>query len=195
MEPTTGLRKESSMNLRNSIFATAFATAILASTALGGAAQTASSSVTITSGTFSASLSATNFGNLPYSLNDQYARNGSIALNVTDLTGDGGGWQVTVDVTDFVGQTRAAEVIPVENLELSGDYSIVTTDDNSQPVSMANMPLVPGVVGGPEIVWVAQPGFGQGSYVLRMTADLLVEGRTTAQTYTSTGTVAIVAGP
>jgi hypothetical protein len=189
----TNAKGNTSMKLRNTLISLAAAATLMGSVAMTVTAQTASSSVTITSGTFNASLSATNFGNLPYSLMDQWARSGTIALNVTDLTGDAGGWQVTVDITDFAGQTRATEVIASENLEITG-FTISTTDDNSQPVSLPNMMPVSGET-DPELVWGAQPGSGMGSYVLTMTADLLIPGQTTAQTYTSTGNVTIVTGP
>jgi hypothetical protein len=181
------------VKFRNALIALATAATLMGSGAMSTSAQTATSSVTITSGTFSASLSATNFGNLPYSFSDQWARNGAIALNVTDLTGDAGGWQVTVTISDFIGQTRSAEVIPSENLNIT-DFTINPTDDSSQPVSTTNMTPVSAET-SPQLVWTADPGYGQGSYVLNMSADLLVPGRTTAQTYTSTGTVTIVTGP
>jgi hypothetical protein len=181
------------MKLRNTLIALATAATLIGSGGMAASAQTASSSVTIFSGTFSASLSATNFGNLPYSFADQWARNGSIALNVTDLTGDAGGWEVSVTISDFVGQTRTDEAIPSANLEITG-FGIKATDDNSQVVSEANMLPVQSET-APQLVWKADRGYGQGSYVLNMSADLLIPGRTTAQTYTSTGTVAIVTGP
>lgn len=182
------------MNLRTTIVSLAAAATLLGTAVLGTAAQsTATSSVTIGGGNFTASLSATNFGNLPYSFNDQYARNGNIALVVTDMTGDASGWQVTVDITDFIGDTRPTESIPSENLEITG-YSVTLGADGSQPYSAANMP-VSYVEADPELTWTAQPGYGQGSYILTMTGDLLVPGLTTAQTYTSTGTVSIVSGP
>jgi hypothetical protein len=183
------------MKLRNTLIALAVTGTLMGSVAMTATAQTsATSSVTIGGGNFSASMSASNFGSLPYSLTDQFARNGNLSLNVTDLTGDAGGWQVAVNVTDFVGQTRSAEVIPVANLSMTNAVMSVATD-GSQPVT-AGMRMTPSTTGdGPEFVWIADPGSGQGSYVLSMTADLMVPGRTTVQTYMATGTVTIVTGP
>jgi hypothetical protein len=182
------------MNLRTSIISLVAGVTLIASTAIGASAQSSStSSVTIGGGNFSASISASNFGSLPYSFTDQTARNGSITLTVTDRTGDAGGWTVTVDVSNFVGNLRPAEFIPSQNLEITG-FTITEAADGSQPVSVANMMPVSGET-DPELTWTAAPGYGQGSYNLNMTADLLVPGLTTAQTYTSTGTLAIVAGP
>lgn len=186
------------MNLRNRIFATTAAVVLTASTALTGMAQdtnTSSSSVTIGAGAFTTSLTASNFVNLPYSLTDQFARGGSIILTVSDQTGDNDGWTVTVSLSDFVGQDRPAENIPSENLEITS-YTITEAADNSQPVSQPNMvPVTSEVEGQPQLTWTANPGYGAGAYRLNMIADLLIPGRTSAQTYTSTGTVAIVAGP
>jgi hypothetical protein len=123
------------------------------------------------------------------------ARNGSIRVTVSDQTGDAGGWTVTLDLSDFVGNLRPSEVIPSENLEVvPGGTTITIAADGSQPISPANMIPVYGEF-DPELTWTANPGYGQGSYNLNMTADLIIPGLTTAQTYTSTGTLAIVAGP
>lgn len=184
------------MNMRKKIVTTAAAIAIAASTALTGAAQTATdtSSITIGAGAFTVSLSASDFTNLPYSLEDQFARGGQINLIVNDQTGDNDGWTVTLTITDFVGQDRpGATDIPSENLVITG-YGITVAADGSQPVSEANMVPVTSEE-APQLTWTADPGYGAGAYNLNMTADLEVPGRTQAQTYTSTGTVNVVAGP
>lgn len=184
------------MKLRNILAGLAAVFVLMSMTAVGGSAQqTSSSSVTIGGGNFTASLSASNFASLPYSFTEQTARNGGITITVSDQTGDAGGWIITLDVTDFVGNLRPLEVIPAENLIMTG-FTITVAADGSQPVSLANMVPMPGVlVTDPDLTWTADPGYGQGSYNLNMTADLIVPGLTTAQTYTSTGTLAIVAGP
>lgn len=182
------------MNLRKSFVATVLGLGLIGSTALTGLAQdTATSSVTIGGGSFSASISASNFASLPYSLTNQYARNGSITLTVSDQTGDAAGWQITVKLTDFIGNTTPANVIESENLEIL-TYNIEAAADGSQPVSDGGLLVVTSET-APQLTWTAQPGFGQGSYNLTMIGDLLVPGRTTAQTYTSTGTLTIVTGP
>lgn len=184
------------MNLRRKIVTAAAAIAITASTALTGAAQTATdtSSVTIGAGAFTVSLSASNFADLPYSLLDQTTGGGQINLLVNDQTGDSGGWTVTLTLTDFVGQSRpGASDIPSENLDITG-FGITTATDGSQPVSEPNMTPVYGET-IPQLTWTADPGYGAGAYNLNMSANLLVPGRTQAQVYTSTGTVNVVTGP
>lgn len=184
------------MNIRKKIFTTAAAIAITASTALSGAAQTVTdtSSVTIGTGAFTVSFSASDFANLPYSLVDQYARGGQINLIVNDQTGDSGGWTVTMTISDFVGQSRPGVTdIPSENLEVMSS-SITVVTDGSQPVSAANMSPVPSET-APQLTWTANPGYGAGAYNLNMVADLLIPGGTQAQTYTATGTVNVVTGP
>jgi hypothetical protein len=84
-------------------------------------------------------------------------------------------------------------VIPSENLVITNVVMNIAAD-GSQPISAPNMTPVYGEF-DPELTWTAQPGYGQGSYSLNMTADLIVPGLTTAQTYTSTGTLVIVSGP
>lgn len=186
------------MNLRRKLLTTIAAIAITASTAFTAAAQTATdtSSVTVGAGAFTVSFSASNFADLPYALVDQYSRGGQINLIVNDQTGDNEGWTVTLTLTDFVGQSRPGVTdIPSENLEIVPEsISITTATDGSQPVSVENMtPVYRETV--PQLIWTANPGFGAGAYNLSMSADLLVPGRTQAQTYTATGTVNIVAGP
>lgn len=186
------------MNLRQKFVTAAAAIAITASTVLTGAAQTATdtSSVTVGAGAFTVSLSASDFADLPYRLTDQYTRGGQINLIVNDQTGDSNGWTVTLTLTDFVGQTRPGVTdIPSENLEILPDgVSITIATDGSQAVSLPNMTPVYGEV-APQLTWTANPGYGAGAYNLTMRADLLVPGRTQAQTYTSTGVVEVVAGP
>ena len=186
------------MSMRKKIVTTAAAIAIAASTALTGAAQTATdtSSVTVGAGAFTVSFSASDFADLPYSLVDQYSRGGQINLVVNDQTGDSGGWTVTLTITDFVGQSRPGVTdIPSENLEILPEgVAITIATDGSQAISAENMVPVYGET-SPQLTWTANPGYGAGAYRLTMSADLLVPGRTQAQTYTSTGTVAVVAGP
>lgn len=183
------------MTIRKKLVATVAALAITASTALTGAAQVSdTSSVTVGSGSFTVALSASDFATLPYSLTDQYARGGQIHLTVQDQTGSAAGWQVTMSLTNFIGQSRPAQTpIPSQNLEIVS-YDIAVATDGSQPISAPNMPVVYGET-VPQLVWTALPGYGQGGYTLNMTGDLLVPGRTEAQTYTSTGTVEVVTAP
>lgn len=184
------------MNLRASIISLVAGATLVASTAVGVSAQSSTtSSVTIGGGNFSASVSSSNFASLPYSFSDQTARNGTIRVTVSDQTGDAGGWSVTLDISDFVGNLRPSEIIPSENLEILTDETTITiAADGSQAISPANMIPVYGEF-DPELTWTANAGYGQGSYNLNMAADLLIPGLTTAQTYTSTGTLAIVTGP
>ena len=184
------------MNLRNTLISVAAAATLMGSVAKAAAAQsTATSSLTIGGGSFSASKSASNFGDLPFSLIDQYARNGSITLVVSDMTGDGNGWIVTLDISNFVGSDRPSEFIISDNLEIGPEVITVQTGaDGTAPWSAATMPIVYGE-SDPELTWPALPGYGAGSYILTMMADLLVPGQTTAQTYTSTGTVTATSAP
>lgn len=186
------------MNFGRKIVATMAAIAITASTALTGAAQTATdtSSVTVGAGAFTVSFSASDFVNLPYSLTDQYARGGNITILVNDQTGDNEGWTVTLTISDFVGEDRPGVTdIPAGNLEILPEtVTITTATDGSQPVSIENMTPVTSET-APQLTWTANPGFGAGAYNLNMGADLLVPGRAQAQTYTSTGVLNVVAGP
>ena len=182
------------MNIRKLAASACLAGVIAVSAALPGLAQdSATSSVTIGGGNFTASISASNFASLPYSLTDQTARGGILSVTVSDQTGDAAGWQITVTLSDFIGQTRPNEAIPSENLEITS-FAITVAADGSQPVSEPNMPVVYGET-LPQLTWSALSGYGQGAYNLNMVGDLLVPGRTTAQTYTSTGTLQIVSGP
>jgi hypothetical protein len=184
------------MNIRSTVVAVAGAVLLTASTALAGLAQTSStatSSVTINAGAFTASIAAANFAPVTYSFVDQTTSDGSLTVSVNDSTGDGNGWQVTVGIGDFVGQTRAAEVIEFENLSLD-NAAITATATGSQPVSTANMPVSYAAV-APQLTWTANTNYGQGAYDLDVEASLNVPGLTKVQTYTSTAMLTIVTGP
>lgn len=187
------------MNLRKKLLATVAAVVLTASTALTGVSQSQivsdTSSVTIGSGSFSTSLSASDFANLPYSLEEQRALGGSIVLTVNDQRGTAEGWTVTVTLTDFIGETRPDQFIPARNLEITS-ATITVAATGSQPVTETEMPFTTSEVPGqPQLIWTANPGYGQGAYHLNLTADLIIPGRTQAQTYTSIGTVNVVTAP
>jgi hypothetical protein len=189
------IQEYTTMNMRKKLITAAAVIAITASTALTGAGQTVTdtSSITIGSGAFTVSFSASDWANLPYSLVDQYSRAGQMNLLVNDQSGDNGGWTVTLSISDFVGQNRPGVTdIPAANL-LSTSSSITVVTDGSQPVTADMIPVTSETA--PQLTWTALPGAGAGAYNLNMVADLLVPGRTIAQTYTATGTVQVVAGP
>lgn len=184
------------MNLRKKLLATVAAVVLTASTALTGVSQSASdtSSVTIYQGNFSVSLSAANFNNVQYSLDQQLAENGSIDLNVNDSRGTGAGWKVPLSITDFIGETNNSQIIPVAGLEIDpASITVTTALPNSQPVVPEMTPVYNEAA--PQLTWSAPAGQGQGSYNLHMESDLIIPGRTQAQTYTATGTVNVVTAP
>lgn len=190
------------MKLRNSILATAFATVLLASTALTGLTQTEGSStatVAISSDPNQNFLAVTitnaSFGSKAYSFVDQTAV-GSLLVTATDSRGTATGWNVTLSASDFVSGPNTFDIhflslsAGTPNAVLSGG----TTGTMSGVNATSAAPVQETGTSTTKIL-AAGAGSGSGQYSLPMAGSLTIPGGTLVGNYASTVSVAIVSGP
>jgi hypothetical protein len=159
-------------------------------------ASTASVTQQITSGSMTASIDGGSMNDIAYSNNPQTTI-GQVHLAVSDASGSGQGWNVTVASSAFVygGTSTIGQNIP------AGNFSITTAGIPSyvagQAISATGGPLagVGGTLDTARKTIFANSGFGSGSYAQDLDLQLNVPAQSQAGTYTATLTVAIAVGP
>lgn len=139
-------------------------------------------------GTVSATISDVNFGQLTYSFEDQTAT-GTVTITATDDRGTAGGWNLTLQGTDF--NNGGTETFAITNLNLTAGTVTTTGGNGTAPVASANTPVTTTAAAA----LTAAPGTGDGSYSNAKDATLTVPGGTLVGTYTSTLTVEITEAP
>lgn len=185
------------MNIRKQIIAALGAMVLLGSTVAPSLADTTSgsgSSVVITGGVRSVSITGGDFGTQSYNLEDQ-TRTGSFTVAASDYTGSGDGWNVQIKGSGpFATNPANATSIPLGNLTIkhSSSNATVTGSDPVGPIvesaslsaSTSNQTLL-----------TAAAGDGEGAYQFEFGGStLLVPGQTRAGTYSTTITVEIGGG-
>jgi hypothetical protein len=121
-----------------------------------------------------------------------------MALTVTDSTGSGAGWKVTLLASDFVldGGDGSSD-IP------AGNFSITSADDPSRTAGQEvgpGGPMVPptspiGALDTERTVLEAGAGFGAGTYTQTLGVSLTIPARSQVGTYTGSLTATIAAAP
>ncbi len=172
-----------------------FATATLAVAAVATAATvtasgtvTGAGSVTLTSGTtatFAATLDGT----------DQTV-NYTVPLTIVDARGTGGGWNLTLTSTTFTTGTRTLATTASSLTAVTAGCTTGVTCTN--PTNAVTFPVAdPAGATAPAAVkfFNAAANTGMGSFTITPTIAVSVPGNSYAGTYSSTLTVAAVAGP
>jgi hypothetical protein len=115
------------------------------------------------------------------------------AFTVTDSRGNGVGWNVTVQASQFTNGSRALPLGSVSMPEPS--VAKATPQSTGLPTIMAGPYLIDGV-STIKIASAANDGSGEGSYVFTPgPLTLRVPAKTYAGTYTSTVTFSVISGP
>lgn len=159
-------------------------------------AANVTATVGVTAGTLSMSTSATPSGSVTLNGTDQNTSFG-IPLSVTDATGSGSGWNVTITSTQFSaggGKTLSTSASTITGVTSSCNASVTCTS----PTNAITYPLaVPAGSGPPTAVKLfnAAAATGMGGFLVTPTMQVAVPANTLAGSYTSTVTVAIVSGP
>lgn len=159
-------------------------------------AANVTATVGVTAGTLSMSTSATPSGSVTLNGTDQNTSFG-IPLSVTDATGSGAGWNVTITSTQFSaggGKTLSTSASTITGVVSACNASVTCTN----PTNAITYPLaVPAGAGPPTAVKLfnAAAATGMGGFTVTPTMQVAVPANTLAGSYTSTVTVAIVSGP
>lgn len=120
---------------------------------------------------------------------------GVIIVNVSDTRGTALGWEVTIKGTDFIKDDDSVGAnIPIENLGLAA-ASPLWIAGNLDHGSASGTPSVPHTLDSAAPIWGAPVGEGDGEYTAGFPATLSVPAGALVDTYVSTLTVEIAAGP
>jgi hypothetical protein len=128
----------------------------------------------------------------------------TLPITVTDATGSGAGWHLTITSTQFnTGGSPSIRLSPSASrmagvvAQCKAGNSCTPTKSNSHPISYPL--LVPAGSGStpPAAVefFSADTNTGMGTIIVTPTINVTIPGNTYAATYTSTVTLSIVSGP
>jgi len=171
------------------------AAAVSASPALGASATVTG---TISAGTLSIATTATPSFSVTLNGSDQTASY-TVPTTVTDATGSGLGWNLTITSTQFTTgggspqtlSTSASSVTSVSNSCVGGVTCTSPTNSIGYPVGVPAGSTPPAAVK----YFNAAASSGQGQFTNTPTVQVAVPANTIAGTYTSTLTLAAVSGP
>jgi hypothetical protein len=174
------------------------AIAVLAVLATPAGAATSTVSGTVSAGTLSLTTSATPTFSLTLDGTDQTASY-TVPATVTDATGSGAGWNLTITSTQFTTgggtpQTLAAtasQITSVSNGCVGGSTCTNPTNALTYPIT------VPAAATAPTAVkyFNAAATTGRGKFTNTPTIGVTVPANAAAGSYTSTLTLAAVSGP
>jgi hypothetical protein len=172
------------------------------SPALASGSASAAGSASITAGTLSmGTLSGVSFSGTLNGQNQVFS-SPTNAISVTDATGSGNGWKLTVSGTQLTTggasphtlSTTALQIgsasSPVTASAVSGSSGVTPTNSVSYP---ATVPLGTSVTAAS--FFNAALNTGMGKFDLNVPYNLTIPANTFAGTYTSTLTVSLVSGP
>lgn len=188
------------MNLRNRVFATLGATALLASTVLGASAELADGEEVsvrvngIQGGTVSVLIDETRtFSGVEYSLSETKTADGQLTVTAFDNRGTAKGWNVQLKATDFIkdDQTVGSD-IAIGNLSLVAGTPQRTSAVGRTPMTVSNIGAVSDTA---QQFWVAALDEGDGEFEVALEGELDVPAGTLVDNYTSTVTAEIIAAP
>jgi WxL domain surface cell wall-binding len=172
-----------------------FMGAVLAAAALASPAAAATSTVTgtVSAGTLSLTTTATPSFGITLDGTDQTAGY-TVPTTVTDATGSGNGWNLTITSTQFTtgSQTLSATASTITSVA----SSCVTTCTN--PTNAVALPItVPAGATPPAAVkyFNAAAATGRGRFSNTPTVSVSLPASTLAGTYSSTLTLSAVSGP
>ena len=119
----------------------------------------------------------------------------ALGITVTDATGSGNGWNLTISSTQFTGTNPAntlsasassIQVIPAVACSGAGGHCTSPTNSISYPQSVGS---------SASKFFNAAAGSGLGKFTITPTVTIAIPANTYADTYTSTVSVAVVSGP
>jgi hypothetical protein len=191
------------MNVRNRVFATLGAAALVATMSTGALAtappaDTADVAVKITpinGATVSVIVdeSTSNpFDDKEYSLSQQTSL-GDLDVTVTDNRGTAKGWTIGIYGTDFIrSNTTVGANIPAGNLALTAGTVTSQPGSGTNPSSVSVPSTLPTATAQ---LWQAASNQGDGIYTVPLIGTLTIPAGTLVDTYQSTVTVEVTAAP
>jgi WxL domain surface cell wall-binding len=125
--------------------------------------------------------------------------NYSLPVSVTDATGLGGGWSLTITSTQFSTSGTTAYVLSASASSIVGvSVSCGTSSQCTNPTNAIGFPQpVPAAMTAtqPLKFFQAMPNTGLGIFTIMPMISISIPGNTYAGIYNSTATLAVVSGP
>ncbi|MDQ2903839.1 MAG: WxL domain-containing protein [Chloroflexota bacterium] len=154
---------------------------------------------TITGGSLTESTTATPAPSATLAGIDQ-AVTYDIPITLTDLTGTGTGWNLTITSTQFTTGGGTPHLLATSASHITGVTSAhVGTDGYTDPSNLITYAplLVPAAATAPTAVkfFNADVNTGRGTFTVTPTVSIALPANTFAGSYTSTVTLAVVSGP
>lgn len=121
----------------------------------------------------------------------------SLGITVTDATGSGAGWNLTISSTQFTGTNNSSNTLPVDASSIQNAPTVVCSGSGNHCTSPSNnvtYPVQP-IESGAVKFFNAAAASGLGKFTITPTVTIAIPGNTYADTYTSTVSVAVVSGP
>ena len=119
----------------------------------------------------------------------------ALGITVTDATGSGTGWNLTISSSQFTG-ANPANTLPAGASSIQGAPTVACSGTGTHCTSPNNGISYPMPVGSSAGKFFnAAAGSGLGKFTITPTVTVAIPGNTYADTYTSTVSVAIVSGP
>lgn len=119
----------------------------------------------------------------------------AMPMTVTDATGSGAGWHLTITADQFTGTTSNSHKLSASAVSVSGvtPTDVSGTTDTDPTGNTVGYPLTVNSTAAP--LYTAAVNSGLGAFTVTPTMTLNVPANTVPDTYTSTFTVGIVSGP
>lgn len=185
------------MNPRNLARSMAVAALALLAAPAAGWAAAATATGTVTGSTLSLTTASAPTFSANLDTGDQTPTYNA-ALTTQDTRGTGGGWNETITSTQFTTGAPNNYTLATTASNLTGVAVATGSGTNTSPTNAISYPVaVPAAVSAPAAVkfFNSAANTGMGRFTLTPTIGVLVPQNSYAGTYTSTLTLAIVAGP
>jgi hypothetical protein len=175
------------------VLAAALAVGIPATVALAQSTGNTSGTATITGGQLSlGTVGAVSFTGQLTGLNQVFTSSNSIG--VTDATGSGNGWNLTIAGTQFSTGGASPHTLATTALSITGVTAAASgTSTVTAPTNNTTYPLTVGSTATK--FFNAAASTGMGAFDLTTSHSLTIPASTFAGSYSSTLTVSLVAGP
>jgi len=175
---------------------------MLAALVMGSAgtalADSGGGSVTVDAGSLSETINSILINSGSHVSLNGTDQNISIALPITvkDPTGSGDGWNVTIKASQFTGTGDSSHVLPaptVSAVSFTDVTNTTDTDPTNTITDYSNFSVPTGSTPSP--LFSAASGTGMGAFTLNPTMTVKVPANAIPDTYSSTFTLAVAAGP
>lgn len=166
-----------------------------ASAALAQSTGTSTGTAAITGGALTlGTVSAASFSGTLNGLNQVFTSSNSAA--VTDATGTGNGWNLTITGTQFTTGDTTPRTLPTSALQITGVTAAATSGSTATaPSNSVTHPLTVPVGATAAKFYNAAANSGMGAFTLTTSYNLSIPAATYAGTYSSTLTVSLISGP